>query len=299
MINERKCFWMVFVVLFFSACESYRYPDYTEDFEYTAVYFPYQELERTFVFGEFDHIQVAVQMGGRRENTAVEWADYEIDTTIEVESGLTLLPTEYYTLSDATRFPILSGDLGGELILSITKECFENSDLVNYYIPFRIVATSLDSILEDKQTMILALKVESSAFGNYYHNGILTIDSLNTNNKSIHAYHQEEPVTSAVNNWVVSTVAYDTLETSGIAMQLTGADNYSFKMVINTDNSVDIFPNASSIWNVSTNGISSYNPDKKEFYLSYKYIDNVGNNCTVADTLLFRNREIDGANQWW
>ena len=293
----KKTFLLLIFIASLTACEDYRYDDFITDFDYTAVYFPFQELERSFVYGEFNQIQVAVQMGGKRENNIDEWVEYIIDDTVTVDSSLTLLSPEYYTLSDDSRFPMPTGSLGGELTLSVSQEFFEMADTTVFYIPFKLLSTSLDTILESKQTMILTLNTEAAKFGNYYHNGVTQVDSVSGNTGTI-AYHQKEPVTNAVNNWELTTAAYDTLLTDGIADRKAGAVNYSFKMVVNADNSVDIYPNLDSEWLVTSNGASEYDPDKKEFYLNYSFQDADGNEYTAKDTLIFRNRLLDGVNQW-
>ena len=162
----KKTFLIFIIIALVTACEDYRYDDFITDFDYSAVYFPFQELERSFVYGEFDQIKVAVQMGGKRENNADEWVEYIIDDTVTVDGSLTLLSPQYYTLSDDSRFPMPPGSLGGELTLTVTQEFFEMSDTTTFYIPFRLMSTSLDTILESKQTMILTLKAEAEKFGN-------------------------------------------------------------------------------------------------------------------------------------
>lgn len=295
--HMKKNILIIISLALLSACAEYRYDDFITDFDYTAVYFPHQELTRTFVYGEFDNIKVAVQMGGRRENRQNEWVDYIIDPTIEVDSGLTLLPDQFYTLSDAGRFHLPPGELGGELVLNVTEDFFKRSDTTQFYIPFRLTATSVDTILEHKTTMILTLRAEAAKFGHYYHNGVTLVDSLNGGQRTI-AYHQKEPVTNPVNNWELVSAAHDTLLTNGIADRKAGSVNFSFKIVVNSDNRVGIFPNQASFWQVSPDGESTYNPDKREFYLNYKFQDVQGNNFTVKDTLIFRNRILDGVNQW-
>ncbi len=293
----KKIIYFTFALLLIVSCKDYFYNDYTTDFEYTSVYFPYQTLERTFVYGEFNHIQVAVQIGGRRENKTSEWVTYKIDTSIPVDGNLTLLPAEYYELSNYNQFEILPGDLGGEITLSVKEDFFKRADTTEYYIPLRLLSTSVDTILSLKTTMVLKLKVKASKFGNYYHNGVLKIDSIGGKSKTI-AYHQEEPVTNAINNWELTSFTHDTLLTNGIANQKFSTINYSFKLYVNEDNSVDVLANPASLWQVKPNGSSTYNPEKREFYLNYNYQDAVGNNYTVTDTLIFRNRILDGVNQW-
>lgn len=293
----KKIIYISFALFFLVSCEDYLYEDYTTDFEYTSVYFPFQELERTFVYGEFNQIKVAVQMGGRRENTTNEWVDYEIDNSIPVDGNLTLLPSAYFEFSNDSRFEILPGDLGGELTLTVNEDFFKTADTIQYYIPLSLTSTSVDTILETKTNMVLTLKVEAAKFGNYYHNGVLLIDSISGNSNTI-SYHQEEPVTNAINNWELTSFTHDTLITNGIADKKFSATNYSFKLSVNEDNTVDVHPNDAAIWQVLSDGTSIYDPVKREFYLNYIYQDTDGNNYTVSDTLIFRNRLLDGVNQW-
>jgi hypothetical protein len=293
----KKLIYILFLATLLVSCEDYFYDDYTNDFEYTAVYFPHQTLERSFVYDEFDQIQLAVQMGGRRENTANEWADFEIDASIPVDSSLTLLPESFYSLSNEDRFEILPGDMGGEITLTVGEDFFNAADTIIYYLPFSLSSTSLDTILESKTTMVLILNLETAGFGHYYHNGVMQVDSTN-GTSSITAYHQEEPVSNEVNNWELSSYSMDTLLTNGIANQKSGAIEYNFKLSIRSDNSVGIAAGNTSVWKVEENGASVYDQDKKEFYLNYKYMDADGNNYTVSDTLIFRNRILDGVNQW-
>lgn len=275
------------------------YDDFVTDNDFTSVYFPHQELERTFVYGEFNTIKVAVQLGGRRENNATEWVTYQVDTAVEADPSLTLLPEDYYDLSDKERFTINAGNFGGEIDLTVTEEFFARADTTSYYIPFSLVdkSTDVDTLLEFKKTMILKLKVETAKFGNYYHNGVVVITTPE-GTVSTQAYHQEEPVTNAVNNWELSTLVHDTLMTDGIATKKTTTKDYRFNLFVNSDNTVDIYPNASSEWAVYPDGPSSYDPEKREFYLSYKYTDVFGYEYVAQDTVIFRNRVIDGVSQW-
>lgn len=287
---------MSIALLLFGACDTYRYDDYITDFDYTAVYFPHQTLERSFVYGEFDHIQVAVQIGGRRENTTHESVTYEIDNEVTVE-GAVRLPSDYYTLSNNSQFDIMPGDLGGELTLTVNQNFFDNVDETNYFIPFKLMSSSVDTILADKKTMVLMLQSEAAKFGHYYHNGKVVIDYVGGDTETVY-YHQEEPVTNPENNWELATLNHQTLVTNGIANLKSGGVNYGFNLTVNTDNSVDLSANTDSDLAITANGTSTYNPSKKEFYLNYKYQDIEGNAHTVTDTLIFRNRILDGINQW-
>ena len=78
----------------------------------------------------------------------------------------------------------------------------------------------------------------------------------------------------------------------------TAANLFGFNLFINSDNTVSLFSNTNSGLAISDNGGSTYSTDKREFYLNYNYVDAGGLDCEVTDTLIFRNRMLDGVNQW-
>lgn len=287
-------FCTLLIILGVTGC---KYEDYMVDYTYNAVYFPATAKTRTFVVGENKSIEMGVVLGGKRENKTDEWIDFEIDPTI-IPAGSTLLPANYYTLSNNSRFIIPSGTMQGAITLTIDTAKFLNDPLAlqaKYVLPVRLTATSADSILPAQSFQILSLKYEHKLFGNYYHNGVTTVTSSAGATSTI-GYHQEEPVTNALNNWILSTVGPYTLKTDGLSNQKGGINN-TFNMTIKNDNSVVVGKNGASTIAVSQNGACTYNPSKREFYLNYSYV-NAGSTYQVTDTLIFRNRILDGVNQW-
>jgi hypothetical protein len=164
-----------------------------------------------------------------------------------------------------------------------------------YVLPFRLLKTSADSILPKQNTHVLILKYEQRLFGNYYHNGVTKITSASGVVTTI-GYHQEEPVTNAINNWIFTTVGPYTVKTSGIINLKDGVNN-TFNITVKNNNIVLISKNPTSIYNVTPSGVCSYDAVKKEFYIQYSYA-NAGNTYQATDTLIFRNRILDGVNQW-
>jgi len=293
-----KGIYMSIGLCLFTSC----YDDYKEDYHTSVAYFYNQELSRSFVVNEVHDIKVGITMGGKRFSDAQETVGYLIDPALLTGTGLTLLPTEYYTLSNPSQFVVHKGDFDGNITIAIDPSFFNDPMALDgtYALPFRLTDTSLDALLEDKEILVLQLKYEASLFGNYYHNGAtvakdaegVIIDELSS------IYHQEEPVTNDVNNWVLSTLSSNTLATSGISNLLDSETNrLIFNIELDSDGEVTIASNPESTIDVSQNGTCSYDTSKKEFYINYSY-SLEGNNYFATDTLSYRNRILDGVNQW-
>lgn len=292
----KRIFYSVIIfalVISFSGC---LYDDFITDYSYSAVYFGRATNTRNFVIGEVHQIKVGVVLGGRIENLKDEWVDYKIDSTL-VPDGMFLLPKSYYTLSNPSRFNIEKGRFQGDITITIDTAAFVNDPLAlqaKYVLPFRIVETSVDTILPNQSTHIMTVRYEHRLFGNYYHNGVSQSVTL-TGDTTYVRYHQEEPVTNAVNNWELVTYGPYTLRTNGLA-QNKGGNNNSFLINVLPDNSVTLIKHPlSNITFSSSEGV--YNPHKREFYLTYNYASGT-NSIQVKDTLIFRNRILDGVNQW-
>ena len=287
----------IITLLLIFALAGCKYADFMADYTYTAVYFPKLANTRTFVVGEIQSIELGIVLGGKRANEVDEWVDYQIDPSL-VPAGSTLLPANFYTLSNSNRFTIPAGSMQGAITITIDTAKFVNDPLAlqaKYVLPFRLLTTSADSILPKQNTHVLSLKYEHRLFGNYYHNGVTTMTSA-TGVVTTIGYHQNEPVTNAINNWIFTTTGPYTVKTSGISNLKDGVNN-TFNITVNNNNTVVLSKNTASIYTVSPSGPCSYNAAKKEFYLQYSYT-NAGNSYQVTDTLIFRNRILDGVNQW-
>lgn len=287
----KKLIYIVLVLTAMISCT--KYEDFIADYDHTAVYFPYQELTRSFVYGEKHSIELAVSFGGRRQNSAKEWANYVIEDAL-IESSM-LIRDKFYSLSDESNFTIPAGKFFGVIEMGVTEEFFDSAQYSTYKLPLRIKSTSLDSILEGKDYMILTLNIEAKQFGNYYHNGV-TVAKQGNEVKYTSVYHEEEPVTSEAGNWELKTVTKNTLVTNGISDKKGVWDK--FLLSVDTDNQVSIVPATGASFEVTQDGKCSYDAENRKFYLKYKYIDGNGYNCSATDTLIFRNRMLDGVNQW-
>lgn len=294
------------IIATFASCE---YEDFESDYIYSTVYFANQKLKRTFVEGEINTIKIGIVLGGKRENTTNEQVIFTTtDTTGFSSTGYTLMPDNYYTLSNYSEIVISSGQFSGDISMTIDPAFFADSLATSetYAIPFKLVSSTTDSILEGKDSLLLILDFEHTLFGNYYHNGqVVRLDALTSEVMDTIIYHQEEPVTNPANNWSLTTVASSTLKTRGLGWY-TPSDLSGFFMVVNDDYSIGIVEDPGVVaiglnWRIEAvaGAENRYNAETKEFYLNYKFIDTKsGYECIATDTLIFRNRILDGVNQW-
>lgn len=297
---------VLILIAMFTSCE---YDDFKTDYAYSTVYFANQKLKRTFVEGEINTIKIGTVLGGKRVNDVDEIVEFTLqDTTGFGTTSYTLLPENYYTLSSYDEFVIPSGEFMGEISMTIDPAFFQDtlSLMENYAILFNLTGATTDSIYSEKDSLLLVLDFEHHLFGNYYHNGqTIRYDALSGEVVETVTYHQEEPVTNSENNWSLITTASSTLKTRGLGWYAP-SDITGFLMVVNDDYSIDILADPDVIaqgfdWQVEpvAGAENRYDETKKEFYLNYQFTDvQSGNECQVTDTLIFRNRILDGVNQW-
>jgi hypothetical protein len=282
------------------------YDDFKEDYDYSTVYFTNQILKRTFVEDEFDQIKVGVVLGGKRLNSVDEWVRFTCDDTSGMsQTSYELLPESYYTLSNYEEIEISTGEFMGEITMTIDPSFYQDPMAVedHYVLPFKLYDTSADSILAMKDSLLLILTFENRIFGNYYHSGRVFVDSAGAVIDTI-IYHGEEPVTEPVNSWFLGTQGSKTLYTRGIG-NYAPSDLTGFYIRIDDDNSLSFSEDTALVnlgfdWQFKEQpGDNYYDPETRMLYLNYSYVDLLsGNDCHATDTLIFRNRILDGVNQW-
>jgi hypothetical protein len=130
-----------------------------EDFDFQAVYFPYQSPVRTIILGDEEigdntidrerAFSIGVSIGGMYKNT--------IDRVISVEyapelaanlKNVVLLPPDYYTTT-FDKLTIPKGSFFGKFRVDLTNKFFEDTLTtgLRYVIPVRITNAGADSIL--------------------------------------------------------------------------------------------------------------------------------------------------------
>lgn len=308
---KKTLFKIALVGVLFHSCDSYE--DFTGDFDYSIVYFATQKPLRTVVAYDEMQFKVGVAIGGKRENSEDEFADFVIDPTllgtVEGADTFTLLPESYYSLSDDSRMIIPKGEFIGDVTVTLNKDLFSNDvDATSntYALPLRITNSSLDSIASGaldvdgnpdlarppRDYTVLVVKYISPYSGTFYHKGAeREIDETGTVVNEI-VYNNADLTENQT--WLLSTVDRNSLRTSGIG------NNPAQNFVINVnenDNTVVIDSPSDGVANLSGSG--AYVPETGTFNLSYSYTLE-GKNYEVMDTLVVRRppEEDLGFEEW-
>jgi hypothetical protein len=279
---------IIITACFLATIFSCEYEDFVVDYQYTAVYFPHPIIDRTVITGEYMDIKAGIYLGGRVENTKQEWATFELDQNILNGTSYILLPTEYYTMENSDRFIIPEGQFQGLLKITINPELFCSDTLAlnsTYALGFRLLDTSVDTILEGMDTTIITFKYTNTYHGNYYHKG-LSISYINGNPVDTMHYPSDDV-------WELKTFSIHGVTAPEMG-NISGSDYY-MDLTVSADNAVTIVKNPDAT--VDVTGSGQYDPDTRTFILEYSFLfDN--KNYSARDTLLFRNRIVDGINQW-
>jgi hypothetical protein len=302
-----------------SAC----YDDYILDYEYDAIYFPYQHDVRTFVVGEGMQIKMGVALGGVRENDRDRVINYQLDNSLispatfaamqgsssgyiknSLGTELKLLPSDYYSVSNASQIVIKKGDHSGTITVTPDSAAFladPDALTATYAMPLRIISADADadSVLSTKDFAVIAFKYENMLFGNYWHGGKTVVkDPMGTPIDTI-LYYTTIPQPEA-KVWKLSTVEPFAL-TSNSVSDLTSSVP-EMKLTLDPSGNVVVSSVAGATYVVEPDGASVFNKPKllqdRKILLNYKYQDALGNTYHATDTLTFRNRIRDGVNEW-
>lgn len=163
----KKILAFISVILVMVSCNNkdITYPDYN----YQAVYFPFQYPVRTLSLGndlidnslDKQHkFHIGISIGGLYATNPKGWTvDYVVDNTL-VENylknanndTLRVLPASYYTLNPTGTVTIPKGSFSGLIEVQLTDAFFADPIAIkgSYVIPLKLTATSADSILSGK-----------------------------------------------------------------------------------------------------------------------------------------------------
>ena len=313
----------ILIILLFGVLASACYDDYILDYEYDAIYFPYQHDVRTFVVGEGMKIKFGAALGGVRENTRDRIINYQLDNSLispatlalmqgspsgyiknSVGSELKLLPPGYYTLSDDSKLVIKKGEHSGTVTVTPDSAAFladPQTLMATYALPLRIVGTDADtdSVLQTKDFAVIALKYENMLFGNYWHGGVTIVKDPAGNPIDTTQYYTTIPSPEA-KIWKLSTVEPLALTINGVSA-ISSSPQPEMKVTLDGANVV-VSSVAGATFQVEPDGASIFNQAKllqdRKIFLNYKYQDTNGNWYHATDTLTFRNRIRDGVNEW-
>lgn len=163
---KKAFFYITYLLLIIVACENQE--QIFEDFDFRAVYFPYQLPLRTLSLGE-DRVDnsldkafqfdIGITIGGMYKNKWDWTVNYIIDNSLtdnvfHSASGNPILPlpAEYYTLSPTNEVIIPKGLFYGTVRVQLSETFFNDpvSLTGEYVIPLKITGTSADSVLSGK-----------------------------------------------------------------------------------------------------------------------------------------------------
>ncbi len=290
-------------IIAFSDCE--RYEDYITDFDYTTIYFPYQNPLRTVVMGDGLDFEVGVVIGGRRDNQQQETVKFEKDIALLSGTDLRLLPEEYYSLSDESKMVIPPGSIFGRITVSLDSSLFVNDTLsykATYALPLRITETTADSILQGvyneaagqyeiapKDYTVVAVKYINPYHGSYYHKGREYVYDQGGTLVDTIVYS----LPNLVNNftWDLDTRGPNKLLTTSIGSHISDGQG-TYAMVIIVDGTNVTIQNVNDTLSDITTVVgesSSYDAINRIFYLDYSYMDEDSMRYESTDTLVFRD----------
>jgi hypothetical protein len=286
------------LALGFFSCE--KYEDYIKDYDFSAVYFATQKPLRTIVAYDDMSFKVGVALAGKRVNNEAEWVSYSIDPSLLAGTGFTLLPESYYTIrntqtGEANKMVVPIGKFIGDVTVTLNKDVFTSDPLAHlntYAIPLRLNETSADSILSGqfdaagnelipaKNYTVLVVKYISPLHGTYYQKGVQ--QELNGAGEVVSETAYTQADLSKNLTWNLSTLALNEVQTSGAGTFAT----QGLKLTRKPDNTVAIEKAAGSTITL-LEGAGTYDTEKREFTLSYKFTYQ-GKTYRVADTLILR-----------
>ena len=265
------------------------YEDYVNDFDYSVVYFGAQKPLRTLVArqGQDELVfKIGVGIGGLHKDlhtTKTYEVKYMYDpdllNTVEGAETLTELPKDWYTIDngDDFTFYIPPGKAIGDCPVRINKEKFvsDPGSLGNKYaLPFRLLTTTADSILANKNWTIIVIKYVDERSGYYWCRGWQAEWDVNTQ-LVIPSTKQEYTHVDDHRNRLrlINTLSLTRFELQGMGTQgnLSGSAPAADQMIIElVDGNVSLVRKAANTNDIEDLG-SSYNPNDKTFTLNYIY----------------------------
>ncbi len=298
----------MFALFLIFSCE--KYEDYIFD-HIPTVYFGAQKPLRTVVARDADmEFKLGAVLAGVRENTDEEWVRYRFepelleDTAIVGDNQFTLMPAEYYTLSNEDKFVVHPGDIIGEVTVTLDHDLFtaDPDALINTYaFPLRLVETSAERILDghddtpEKDYTIVVVKYISQYSGFFYRRGVQYemdqdgsyADTLEYTNLSL----------NKSDVWYLETRSASKVETQATAnIEATSPRNF-LEIHIGENHEVSILPAEETV--TMSEETASYDAENNTFYFDYTY-EKDGVSFHVLDTLIQRqDPELDLRFEQW
>lgn len=288
-MKTHKIIMLLFTLYSLSSC----YDDYVNDYAYSITYFSSQKPMRTVIADRNMTIKVGVSIGGKRAVNLSDWAKFKIDSALLVGTTFTLLPQEYYTLSDSNTFKVSNKNLPiADVVISFTDAFFADSNSANkfYALPFKLIDSSLDSINPLLSTSIVAVKYISNFHGTYYLKG--TISELDgTGNVLNEVVYNDQDLTKNLTRDIF-TVSRNTIQRPGLANFLASSTEAVRVNVIPNNEADKIYPITietppGCLLLTNTDGFLDAGKAQPEIHLKYDFTK-AGKFYHVEETLVLR-----------
>lgn len=282
-----KLLMTLLATLMLSSC----YEDYIDDYEYSSVYFSSQKPLRTVIADRDMSIKVGVAIGGKRAVDMSDYAEFQIDESLLAGTGMTLLPSNYYTLSDPSIMRVSKSTLPvADVTINFTEDFYNdaNSAKQHFALPFRIVNSSLDSVLVGKETSVVAIKYISTYHGTYYVKGSKTDVATG----KVTTYSNADLSQNIYRNLV--TVNRNTLEREGLADFVYSAEKSfeKIKIEFNPDGQLTVGTADKCVTINNGSGTYSYNADGVlTLDLSYEFTSPSDNKTYKVKEQLIRRQD--------
>lgn len=284
-----KIIMMILSLICLSSC----YEDFIDDYAYSVTYFSTQKPMRTVIADRDMTIKVGVSIGGKRTVDMNDWAKFEIDPSLLAGTAFTLLPEEYYTLSDDNTFRVSNENLPiADVVISFTDAFYADpyTAVKHYALPFRLIESSLDSINLDLSTSIVAIKYISTYHGTYYVKG--TLSELDGSGNIVGETVYDNADLSRNLTRDIFTISTKTIQRPGLANFLAGANEGVRMTVISNENVDKIYPvtlETPQGYSSLTNTEGQYDAGKAQpqIHLKYDFTKN-GKKYRVDETLVLR-----------
>jgi len=295
-----KIIFVLFLAIGMTSC----YGDYIVDNDFSSTGFVLAHPLRTVIADRDMEIYVGVAIGGKRAVDMKDWATFEIYPD-SVPTGYSLLPANYYTLSDPNTMRVRKSNLPvADVGIKFTEDFYNDTKAVGkyYVLPFRITGSSLDSIRDGADISVVAIKFISTFHGTYYLKG--TIEEYDFATGAVNAttiYDKNDLInnitcnlTTVSRNVLTRTIA-NSVSTSADKLQLTFEVNNSIEKTYNV-----LLQAASTTFTLISGSATYYgDKDQPEIELSYSYSKS-GKYYRVKETMVLRqDPEYDLRVETW
>ena len=307
----KKALYLALTLVLVTSC----YEDYVRDYGQSAVFAAYQYDLRSFVVGEDASFQFQVALGGVMKNNLDRKVTLSLDDALltgavagmkdknkasgdyvgnaVTDAGITAfkpLPASYRTIEGMDGLMIKKGSHTAAVKICATEAFIADPDACKpaYAIAFRIDAADADTVLQNKNYAVIAVRCENRFFGFWTRNGVARSYDW-TGAKT--GEDREEASLADSRQYELTTLSPTSVSCNKVA-------GFSGQMTLSFDgNSVTVSSDDGKVTGSGTFNGETLLQDRKIF-LRYRVGRDDGGYDDVRDTLTFRNRIRDGINEW-